>query len=142
VLVAGAAVPVDRTADGRLVDAPWVDNSYKWAGGGFLATAEDLARFGSAHLRPGFLRAESLRLLSTPQRTADGKETGYGVGWSSGRDAEGRRTLSHSGGAVGGSAYLLVYPDQGVVVAMLVNTGDSKVGSGNGARRVARLFLR
>ncbi len=57
-------------------------------------------------------------------------------------DAEGRRTLSHGGGAVGGSAFLLVYPDQGVVVAMLVNTGDSMVGSGSGARQVARLFLR
>jgi CubicO group peptidase (beta-lactamase class C family) len=141
-IIEGRARFYDRTADGRLVNAPWVDNSYKWAGGGFIATSEDLARFGSAHLRPGFLRAESLRLLSTPQRTADGRETGYGVGWASGRDAQGRRTLSHSGGAVGGSAFLLVYPDQGVVVAMLVNTGDSMVGSGNGARQVARLFLR
>lgn len=141
-IIEGRARFYDRTADGRLVNAPWVDNSYKWAGGGFLSTAEDVARFGSAHLRPGYLKAASLRLLWTPQRTADGRETGYGVGWSSGRDEAGRRTVSHSGGAVGGSAFLLVYPEQGVVVAMLTNTSDSMVGSGNGARQVARLFLR
>lgn len=141
-IIEGRARFYDRTADGRLVNAPWVDNSYKWAGGGFIATAEDVARFGSAHLRPGYLRAESLRLLWTPQRTAEGRETGYGVGWAAGRDDAGRRTASHSGGAVGGSAFLLVYPDQGVVVAMLTNTGDAMVGAGNGARQVARLFLR
>lgn len=141
-IIEGRARFYVRTADGRLLNAPHVDNSYKWAGGGFLSTAEDVARFGSAHLAPGFLKAESLRLLFTPQRTADGKETGYGVGWSAGTDPEGRRTVSHSGGAVGGSAFLLVYPEQGVVVAMLTNTGDSMVGSGNGARQVARYFLR
>lgn len=28
---------------GGIINAPWVDNSYKWAGGGFLSTTEDLA---------------------------------------------------------------------------------------------------
>jgi len=34
----------------RLNNAPYVDNSYKWAGGGFLSTAQDLTRFGNAML--------------------------------------------------------------------------------------------
>ena len=38
--------------EGRFANAPHVDNSYKWAGGGFLSTAEDLVRFGFAHLEP------------------------------------------------------------------------------------------
>jgi len=38
--------------DGREENAPYVDNSYKWAGGGFLSTAEDLVRFGSAMMQP------------------------------------------------------------------------------------------
>jgi serine beta-lactamase-like protein LACTB, mitochondrial len=38
--------------------APYVDNSYKWAGGGFISTTADLLRFGEAHLKPVFfLRA-------------------------------------------------------------------------------------
>jgi serine beta-lactamase-like protein LACTB, mitochondrial len=65
-----------RRKDQPVLNAPFVDNSYKWAGGGFLSSAEDLARFGSALLQPGFLKPESLRLLFTSQKTSDGKETG------------------------------------------------------------------
>ncbi len=49
----------------RLVNAPHVDNSCKWAGGGFLSNVPDLLRFGNAMLysfqqrrgtdKPGFL---------------------------------------------------------------------------------------
>ena len=34
----------------RLRNAPYVDNSYKWAGGGFLSTVGDLVKFGNAML--------------------------------------------------------------------------------------------
>ena len=49
---------------GATENAPYVDNSYKWAGGGFLSTAEDLVRFGSAMLQPGLLNADSLKRCS------------------------------------------------------------------------------
>ena len=39
-----------RNENGRLVNAPYVDNSYKWAGGGFMSTAEDLVQFGNSML--------------------------------------------------------------------------------------------
>jgi len=34
----------------RLKNAPYVDNSYKWAGGGFLSNVGDLVKFGNAML--------------------------------------------------------------------------------------------
>eukprot|EP00092_Neocalanus_flemingeri_P034475 GFUD01037486.1.p1 GENE.GFUD01037486.1~~GFUD01037486.1.p1 ORF type:complete len:623 (+),score=230.90 GFUD01037486.1:36-1904(+) len=34
----------------RLRNAPYVDNSYKWAGGGFLSNVGDLVKFGNAML--------------------------------------------------------------------------------------------
>jgi len=110
-----------RWKDKPVQNAPFVDNSYKWAGGGFLSTAEDLARFGSALLQPGFLKPESLRLLFTSQKTADGKETGYGIGWFVGKSKSGQRIYEHAGGAAGGSSQLIVYPDSHVVVAMICN---------------------
>jgi CubicO group peptidase (beta-lactamase class C family) len=120
-----------------------VDNSYKWAGGGFLSTPSDLVRFGSAMMRPGFLRAETLGWMHASQRTADGKETGYGFGWEIERDDAGRRIVRHGGSSVGANAQLLIYPDQAVVVAMLANTSTRFVGSGEGgARQIAALFLR
>ncbi len=110
-----------RAKDKPVLNAPFVDNSYKWAGGGFLSTSEDLAKFGSAILQPGFLKPESLRLLFTSQKTADEKETGYGIGWGVGRSKSGQRTFAHSGGAVGGTSQLILYPDSHVVVAMICN---------------------
>lgn len=115
------ARPYRKTEDGVLRNAPYVDNSYKWAGGGFLSTAEDLALFGSALLQPGFLKPESLRQLFTSQKTTDGKETGYGIGWFVGKAKSGQKVYAHDGGAVGGSSRLLLYPDAHMVVAMICN---------------------
>lgn len=39
-----------RNKRGTLVNAPHVDNSYKWAGGGVLSTVHDLVRFGNVML--------------------------------------------------------------------------------------------
>jgi serine beta-lactamase-like protein LACTB, mitochondrial len=110
-----------RYKDKPVRNAPFVDNSYKWAGGGFLSSAEDLVRFGSALLQPGFLRPESLRLLFTSQKTSDGKETGYGMGWGIHNSKSGQRLYEHSGGSAGGSSQLILYPDAHVVVAMICN---------------------
>jgi len=131
-----------RAANGSLLNAPYVDNSYKWAGGGFISTPEDLVRLGSALLKPGLLNDESRALLFTSQRTMDGKATGYGIGWSIGADSVLGRTISHGGGSVGANAYLVMYPDRRIVVAMLANTNSPFVGTGRGAQQVARLFAR
>ena len=39
-----------KNSKGRLVNAPYVDNSYKWAGGGFISDVTDLLRFGNIML--------------------------------------------------------------------------------------------
>jgi CubicO group peptidase (beta-lactamase class C family) len=115
------ARPYRKADDGAVRNAPYVDNSYKWAGGGFLSTAEDLALFGSALLQPGFLKQESLMQLFTSQKTSDGKETGYGIGWFLGKSKSGQRVHAHDGGAAGGSSRLILYPDAHMVVAMICN---------------------
>ena len=106
---------------GQLENAPFVDNSYKWAGGGFLSTAEDLVRFGSRLLQPGFLKAESLALLFTSQKTSDGQETKYGMGWTPDKSKTGKTIYEHGGGSVGGTSQLILYPDTRVVVAFVCN---------------------
>jgi len=69
------------------------------------------------------------RLLFTSMNTADGKPTGYGVGWYVGRDSAGHEVVSHSGSAVGGSSILSVDRGSGVVFAMCVNlSGTPDVG--------------
>ena len=110
-----------RAKDGVLLHAPYQDSSYKWAGGGFLSTAEDLIRFGSAHLQPGFFKERTLDLLFADQRLRSGKNTGVGIAWRVSADTKGRRIVHHGGSIDGGRAMLMIFPESKVVVAMLAN---------------------
>lgn len=129
----------ERGPDRAVVNAPYVDNSYKWAGGGFLSTPEDLVRFGQAHLQPGFLRSETLEVLMTPQLLRSGESTNYGIGWRTGTQEDGDRTLGHSGGSVGGTTLLLLVPGHDLVVAGVVNISGAAGAIVNG---VAEVFER
>lgn len=119
-------------------NAPYVDNSYKWAGGGFLSTTEDLARFGRKLLEGKLLKPATRDLLWTSQQTADGTPTNYGMGWRSGVDGSGRRWVGHTGGSVGGTANLVIFPEQHLVIALLVNSDRTFISA---APRIAGLFL-
>ena len=131
----------ERDRTGVLRNAPYVDNSYKWAGGGFISNTEDLVRFGSALLQPGFLKPGTLTTLFTPMRTTTGEDTRYAIGWRIGADDAGRREVAHSGGSVGANAFLVLYPEQRVVVAVLSNTTARFVGGGTAGRQIAALFM-
>jgi CubicO group peptidase (beta-lactamase class C family) len=111
--------------DGGVQNTPYVDNSYKWAGGGFLSTPEDLVRFGSTMLQPGILNAQSLKTMLTSQKTTKGEETGYGIGWGVQKTSSGKLIYEHAGGAVGGTSQLIVYPESGVVVAVIANLSSA-----------------
>lgn len=124
--------------DGTPIDAPYVDNSYKWAGGGFLSTPEDMVRFAAAHRSSGFLPGEGLDFLMTSQTLNDGSETGYGFGWTTRSDESGRRLLGHTGGSVGGTTLMSMNPETGVIVAMAINLSRADLSVG---RRVMQLFL-
>ncbi len=136
-IIMGRGRQYARSEDGRLLNATWVDNSNKWAGGGYLSTASDLVRYGSAYLSPGFLKPETVHLMWTSQRTSAGEETGYGIGWFT-RTVDGRRQVWHTGGAVGGSTILLIWPDEKVVVSILTNLESARPIQP--ARDVAALF--
>lgn len=121
-------------------NAVFVDNSYKWAGGGFLSTPEDLVRFAFAHLDSTYLNPASVHLLWSSQHLRDGTDVHYGIGWRVNRDDAGRRIVGHGGSSVGGRTQLLMYPDQGVVVAVTANLSEAPV-SVEFAREIAEAFL-
>lgn len=125
-------------SEGVVANAPYVDNSYKWAGGGFLSTPEDLVRFSQAHLQPGFLEAETLAVLMTPQTLRNGESTNYGIGWQSATQEDGDRTLGHGGGSVGGTTLLLLAPAHDIVVAGTVNASGARAVVF--VQRVAEIF--
>jgi CubicO group peptidase (beta-lactamase class C family) len=126
-----------RGPDKQVLNAQYVDNSYKWAGGGFLSTTEDLLRFGEA-LRTGtLLKPETTQQLWTSLKLKDGKETGYGIGWSVGKDLQGHRYYGHTGGSMGATSNLRIYPDDGIVIVLLVNSDPTFISA---MPRIATMF--
>jgi len=109
--------------NGKIVNAPGVDNSYKWAGGGFLGTAEDLLKYGEGIFFGDYLHPETVDLLTRSLALKSGEKTGYGIGWQVGTDDQNRRYSGHSGGSVGGTTQFVVYPGQEVIVAVIANRG-------------------
>jgi serine beta-lactamase-like protein LACTB len=117
-----------RNQDGRVVNAPYVDNSYKWAGGGFLSTPSDLVRFGFGHFGEDLLSPETIAELWTPQTTNAGESTGYGIGWSVAVESGVVARAGHGGGSVGGTAGFETRPPQGAAVAILGNLSQAPTG--------------
>lgn len=119
-----------------MVNCPYVDNSYKWAGGGFLSTVGDLLLFGDAllysyqlsqlknpeALLPGFLGAPAMRELWAPvdgTQSSWDRDEQYAQAWvvveklhQYGQCRKRRHFVSHTGAAVGASSVLLVLPSE------------------------------
>ena len=94
------------------------DHSRSWAAGGFLSTPLDLIKFGDAHLISGFLNPETITTFWQSQKTTDGRETGYGLGWSLATGPSGVRQVRHFGDTVGAQAFLVLCPELPLVIAM------------------------
>jgi serine beta-lactamase-like protein LACTB, mitochondrial len=118
----------ELSPNGAMVNARYVDNSYKWAGGGFISTTLDLLKFGEAHMKAGFLTEETLTTLITPQILNNGEKSRYGVGWFSGGEGEMYR-ISHGGGSIGGITDFVVYPELSLVITILSNSSDTRYGN-------------
>lgn len=124
----------------RLINAPYVDNSYKWAGGGFLSTSEDIVSFGNALLNNNLFPKAILDTLIKSQVTVLGDTTAYGMGFKSGVTKSGKHYFGHTGGSVGGSCNLMIFPSEKLVIAVLTNTGSSPMGKK--LDEVAELFMK
>jgi serine beta-lactamase-like protein LACTB len=129
-----------RSPDGWPPTPP-VDQSNKWAGGGYLSTAEDLARFGTALLRPGFLSSESLSLLFQSRAVPTGEKTGYGMGWFVATDSASHKVAYHAGTSVGGTAMLSLHLEDQLVLSILVNTSASRMVN-QLSEQIVHLFVR
>ncbi len=116
-------------SDKNLIEnAPFVDNSYKWAGGGFLSTTEDLVKFGKAFIKSKFLDTNTMKTLMTPQATANGKTTNYGLGWRSYIHQQ-TEWYGHGGSSVGGSTIFMISREKNIVVAIVANLSDVEFGN-------------
>jgi CubicO group peptidase (beta-lactamase class C family) len=97
------------------------DISYKYPGGGLLSTTTDLVTFGNELLYGQFFDELLKAELFKTQYTENGEATNYGMGWYTGLDTNGHRIWYHSGDQLSSSSHLYIYPDDGIVIALLAN---------------------
>lgn len=119
-LIPNRAHNYTKRQNGPLENAPAVDQSNKWGGGGLLSTVEDLLRYAASYDSHQLLKAETIAQMFTAQKTRDGNPTNYGMGWATALE-DGRRRVEHTGGSVGATSALSKYPEQQTTIAVLVN---------------------
>jgi CubicO group peptidase (beta-lactamase class C family) len=107
--------------------------SWKVLGGGLESTAVDYVRFGNKLLDGTILGPTALQRLWT---RPDGLSN-YAMGWDTGKDSC-QKVVAKNGGQLGSNSYLRVYPDAGIVIAVLTNRQDgghsaTTLGRGLGA---------
>jgi serine beta-lactamase-like protein LACTB, mitochondrial len=117
-----------KTDSGTVQNADFLDSSYKIPGGGWLSSAEDMARFEVAILNDKLIKRSTRDLMWTPLKPSDGGEDTYGLGWSGGNDA-GIATEGHSGGQQGTTTQILVAPQPRVAVVVLANMEHVDTGA-------------
>jgi len=105
-----------------------VNNSWKWAGGGFISTTEDIANFLHNHSKSGYLTDESLNILMSPQTTTSAGTTNYGIGWRKRYGNNNEVLYGHTGGSVGGTTYAFIAMDYNVIVVITSNLSDASFG--------------
>ena len=119
--------------------APKEGKGWLFAAGELAMTAEDLAKWDVSVIAQTVMKPASYRELETEVLLKNGMGTQYGLGVGV-RQQLGRRVLNHGGEVSGFTASNVVFPDDGVAVAVLTNS-DAASAASMIAQDVARLLL-
>lgn len=109
-----------KTESGAVENADFLDSSYKIPGGGWLSSAEDMARFEVAVLNNKLIKPATRELMWTPLKPSERDSHGYGLGWGT-RNLEGVRYVGHDGGQQGTSTDFTIVPELRTGVVVLTN---------------------
>ena len=115
-LVTGRVRGYAKEAD-RFLNARHIDMSQGYGAGGVCSTAGDLLRWQDALHHGKVFRDELHRAMIA---TAPGRSYGLGIGV---RTLDSHRALLHYGGIFGFAAAMVTYPDDGLAIVVLANSG-------------------
>ncbi len=111
-----------------IVNARYVDNTYKLVSGGYLSTVSDLIKFGNHLLNPDVISTKTFHVLIENQQTSSGEFTDYGIGWMLGNINDSISYFGHTGTSVGGKSLLIIVPEYELVFALAANLGEIDFG--------------
>jgi CubicO group peptidase (beta-lactamase class C family) len=109
-----------KDKSGVVQNAGVLDSSYKIPGGGLISSADDMARFEIAIMANKLLKPTTRDLMWTPQKAADGSQTGYALGWGTQRKY-GLALVEHTGGQQGTSTSIILAPERRAGIVVLAN---------------------
>ena len=112
-----------KNKSGVVVNADLLDSSYKIPGGGLISSADDMARFEIAMLSDALIKRATRDVMWTPQKTADGKQNGYALGWGTGTH-DGIFEIGHNGSQQGTSTAIILAPEKRDAVVVLINMDE------------------
>ena len=95
------------------------------ASSGYLSSVLDLVKIGNSLIYPGFLKKETIDMLTKPFAVKSGQNTIFGFGLVVKKDSKGRFYFGQKGNVLGGSAAILIVPEDKLVIAMASNIGNS-----------------
>lgn len=124
----------------RLIDAPDVNLMPFAPAHGILSTAEDLNKAAQLILKPGFFTSESIKLFTQKHQLTNGQQISRAFGWWIGQDKNDRKIIAQIGNTIGGSSYIVVYPEQKLVVSICANKGGNMEELP--ANAIAQIFLK
>jgi serine beta-lactamase-like protein LACTB, mitochondrial len=133
--------PREGSDGGEPKEAPEAEYGCFFGAGGYVSTPSDLVRLGSAIVttsakatavkKPGLLKTETIALLQTPLQLKSGASTGFALGWKvdtipiAGKQA---RVVRHRASLIRGLVSLSVFPELGLVLAVMSNHPHYLVG--------------
>jgi serine beta-lactamase-like protein LACTB, mitochondrial len=135
--------PREASDGGEPEEAPEAEYGCFFGAGGYVSTPSDLVRLGSAIVttsakasafveapdksavkKPGLLKTETAALLQTPLQLKSGASTGFALGWKvdtiplAGKQT---RLVRHRASLIRGRVSLSVFPELGLVIAVMSN---------------------
>ena len=113
--------------EGELINSFFISMNVPGAAGAMCSTVGDLVAWTRMLHAGEVVSLASLRQMTTPTVVASGDTIPYGFGLGVGT-LEGHRQVGHGGGINGFISQLAHYPDDGVTVAVLTNSGSGPAG--------------
>jgi len=111
-----------KDKSGTVLNADFLDSSYKIPGGGWLSSAEDVAKFEVAILNDKLIRHATRDLMWTPLQPTDGKKDTYALGWHWEEQTDTTvANAGHNGSQQGTSTSFAIAPAQRAGVVVLIN---------------------
>ena len=126
-----------------------VNNSNKWAGGGFIATSTDLVKLGNAFLNHKLLDKQTTETLIEPVILTNGKinKQNYAIGWRNNttkkildKDQE-IQILHHAGIAAGSTSIFILFPEYDLSISILMNRSGTASKLFEYSYELTKLFI-